>query len=226
VENTPFADVSILTLAVSLDDPRMLYVATMVGVFRSQDGGDTWQNLETLEAITPTNPADKNPPIFVITTDPFDSGIVYAGSPRGGVFRSKDGGDTWAQASFGMDPNESIYDLLPDPNRPGVLYASTSTSGVYYTTDRGEHWIALNDGISGKWVDQLALSGDGSVLYAASHVSGVLRLGTPSSAPALDSGEKPAEPRNGGWPCVGGMLPLVLAGLVGILRKRKSIQAI
>jgi photosystem II stability/assembly factor-like uncharacterized protein len=220
VENTPFADVSILTLAVSPDDPRTLYVATMVGVFRSQDGGDTWQSLETLEAITPTNPAEKNPPIFVITTDPFDSGIVYAGSPRGGVFRSKDGGDTWEQASFGMDPNESIYDLLPDPNRPGVLYASTSTSGVYYTTDRGENWIALNDGISGKWVDQLALSGDGSVLYAATHVSGVLRLGTPSSAPALNSGEKPAEPRNGGWPCVSGMLPLVLAGLVGILRKR------
>jgi uncharacterized protein (TIGR03382 family) len=248
VENTPFADASILTLAVSLDDPLTVFVATLAGVFRSQDGGDTWQNLETLEAITPLYPEEKFPPIFVITTDPFDSGIVYAGSPRGGVFRSEDGGDSWEQASYGMDPNESIYDLLPDPNRPGVIYASTRTSGVYYTTDRGESWILLNDGISEMWVDQLALSDDGSVLYAGTHVAGVLRLGTPIGAPPQVPSqasptvptmtpttttepfeaqptarpEEVAEPTGTGGICpLGAALPAALLGLVWVSRRRR-----
>jgi len=233
VENTPFADVSILTLAVSPDDPRTLFVATMAGVFRSQDGGDTWQNLENLEAITPINPAEGYPHIFVITTDPFDPGTVYAGSPRGGVFRSEDGGDTWEQASSGMDPNETIFDLLPDPNRPGVLYASTRISGVYYTTDRGESWIGLKDGMPATWVDQLALSSDGSVLYAATHVSGVLRLGTPSSTQPQAQPEPESLAENGSTPGTPQpttfltiMVIVILLGLVLVItlfvfRKRK-----
>jgi len=248
VENTPFADVSILTLAVSPDDPRTIFVATMAGVFRSQDGGDTWQNLETLEAITPINPGEGSPHIFIIATDPFDPGIVYAGSPHGGVFRSEDGGDIWEQASSGMDPNESVFDLLPDPNRPGVLYASTRTSGVYYTTDRGERWIGLKDGMPGTFVDQLALSSDGSVLYAATHVAGVLRLGTPSSAPPqtepapeslAENGSTPGTPQSGspaesgpapGTPqptsvvivmAIGILLGLVLVITLFALRKRR-----
>ncbi len=249
MENTPFSDTSILSLAVPLDDPQTVFAATLAGIFRSENGGENWHRLEALESITPLYPEEKFPSIFTVATDPFDASIIYAGSPRGGVFRSEDGGDSWVQTSVGMDPNQSIYDLLPDPNQPGLIYASTRNSGVFYTLDRGNQWFSLNDGIAEMWVDQLALSSDGSVLYAGSHVNGVLRLGTPQGeAPSVppiapeeesspesqpeksqEEAEKTAlnqEERGKpefNLPCLGGAVPLVLIGLVH-LRKWKLKQ--
>ena len=175
----------------SSGDSRTVFAATMAGAYRSRDGGDTWQSLTDLEAKAPAHPGSGMPPAFAIVTDPFEPGTVYAGSPRGGVFRSLDGGDSWTQASYGMDPNEGISDFLADPNRPGLIYASTRESGVFYTTDRGQRWTPLADGISQVWVDQMALSEDGSVLYAGTRVSGVVRLGTPVGAPPHQRAAQP-----------------------------------
>jgi len=55
----------------------------------------------------------------------------------------------------------------------------SSTSGVYFSTDSGETWQSLNDGLTSRAVIDLALSADGSVLYAATSGSGVFRLGNP-----------------------------------------------
>ena len=86
---------------------------------------------------------------------------------------------TWTQAAAGMDPNEPIYDLILDPSRPGVLYASSWLSGVFVSTDGAQSWQKLGNGLSFTAVRQLALSTDGTVLYAATRGGGPFRLGTP-----------------------------------------------
>jgi photosystem II stability/assembly factor-like uncharacterized protein len=96
-----------------------------------------------------------------------------------GTFANGGGGQTWQQVSAGMDPNEPIYSILPDPNRPGVLYASSGFSGVFYSTDSAATWQTLTNGLTFLSVRGLALSDDGSVLYAGTVGKGVFRLGTP-----------------------------------------------
>jgi hypothetical protein len=155
------------------------------------------------------------------------------------VFRSKDGGDTWEQAGYGMDPNEAINDLLPDPNRPGLIYASTMGSGVYYTTNRGDSWTLLNEGIGSLWVDQMALSDDGSVLYAGTRVSGVIRLGMPTgTAPqaevpdvqeeaAQDQVAEPPPKTLAGRLCKGAVAPaIVIPALLFVAAHRRRAPMI
>jgi photosystem II stability/assembly factor-like uncharacterized protein len=103
--------------------------------------------------------------------------MIYLATVPGGVFRSTDNGQTWSQIAAGMDPNEPIYELLPDPSHPGVWYASSGLSGVFYSTDGGMMWQRLSNGLTNLNVRGLALSQDGSVLYAGTIGSGVFRLG-------------------------------------------------
>jgi photosystem II stability/assembly factor-like uncharacterized protein len=125
-------------------------------------------------------PGEWNAPIvFDMVFDPFDPQTMDAALAPGAVWRSADAGQTWQQVSAGMDPNEPIYSILPDPNRPGVLYASSGFFGVFYSTDGAATWQNLNNGLTFTNVRGLALSEDGSVLYAGTVGGGVFRLGTP-----------------------------------------------
>ncbi|MFN2145300.1 MAG: WD40/YVTN/BNR-like repeat-containing protein, partial [Anaerolineales bacterium] len=90
---------------------------------------------------------------------------------------SADGGTTWEIAASGLLPEMSVIDIEADQVHPGVVYLGSSSSGVYYTSNGGESWMVLNDGLSTRAVTDLALSGDGSVLYMASSGGGIFQLG-------------------------------------------------
>ena len=70
-------------------------------------------------------------------------------------------------------------DILADPSHPGVFYIATALSGVLYTADGGDTWLKAGSGDRYTNVRSLALSQDGTVLYAGTHRSGAWRLGTP-----------------------------------------------
>jgi photosystem II stability/assembly factor-like uncharacterized protein len=185
VPGTPFDDVAILRIAVHPDDSRLVYAATARGLFRSRDGGATWEAVpvatidwSTLDRDLFADQWDVSI-VFDIVFDPFDSQTLYAALIPGAIWRSTDGGQTWQQVSAGMDPNEPIYSILPDPNGPGVLYASSGFSGVFFSTDGAATWQTLTNGLTFSNVRGLALSDDGSVLYAGTVGNGVFRLGTP-----------------------------------------------
>ena len=185
VTGIPFEQTAILGIAVHPDDSQTLYVATAEGLYLSRDGGDSWEALDGLDSAVFPLVTDleyyptTRPMVYDVLLDPFDPQVVYVATIQGGAFRSTDGGTTWAQVAAGMDPNEALYDLVADPNRPGVLYASSWYSGVFVTTDSGDTWRQIANGLDMKGMRQLALSADGSVLYAATIARGVYRLGTP-----------------------------------------------
>jgi photosystem II stability/assembly factor-like uncharacterized protein len=201
--SAPFGSVSILSLAIDPENPNSVYVGTAMGLYRTEDGGSTWTALHGLDSVTGQVPvldpvpallALEAPIVYEVRMDPFDQETLYVASTPGGVYRSLDSGDTWAQASAGMDPNEPVHELYCDPANPGVVYASSGLSGVFVTTDGGDTWTQMSEGLTVRSVRGLALSGDRAHLYAGTIGGGVFRLDLNGQPPAAENPPTPTSP--------------------------------
>lgn len=131
------------------------------GVFRSIDGGRTFEKVLHQDEYTSAND---------VRIDPSDPNIVYAalwqqqqtfyegstfGGASGGLFKSVDGGTTWKRLTEGLPEHVLQGNVAIAPSNPSLLYAMVApalpngTSGpvsFYKSTDRGEHWqLAVND---------------------------------------------------------------------------------
>jgi photosystem II stability/assembly factor-like uncharacterized protein len=118
--------------AVSIDpnSPLTVYAtARTQGVFRSSDGGHSWQSIN--DGITNLSMARSAPVII----DPSDRQTLYVGS-NGGVFKSLDGGDHWVAVNSGL-VGLQISGLAMDPHNPAVLYAC-GPNGVFKTVTGAE----------------------------------------------------------------------------------------
>ncbi len=128
------------------------------GVYVSNDGGDTWKHKGLAEthhiARIVVHPADSKT-IFVAA-----SGHEYTDNPERGVYRTKDGGETWENVLF-VDEQTGAIDLVLDPSNPDVVYASLwkrirrawsdplpgPGNGIYKSTDGGDSWVPVNKGL-------------------------------------------------------------------------------
>ena len=120
-------------------DPNIIFVGAPSGGFwKSTDGGATWTDyLNGLVrlgvssiVVDPTNPNT----IYIGTGDR-DGGDV----PGYGVWRSTNGGLTWAPRNSGMG-NQTINELLMDPTDPNIMVAASSNQRIYRTTNGGASW--------------------------------------------------------------------------------------
>ncbi len=78
--------------------------------------------------------------------NPQQPNILYAGSWGAGVFKSQDGGKSWAPSSSGLG-NLYINSMAIDPQNPSVLYAGTYRYKIYKSTDAGQTWFLSSQGI-------------------------------------------------------------------------------
>jgi photosystem II stability/assembly factor-like uncharacterized protein len=129
-------------IAVDPHNPNNVFVAAIGklyaannerGIFRTRDGGRTWQKVL----------GDENVGAVEVQIDPSNSNVVYAGlwntrrppwftyaptnGPGGGIFKSTDGGDTWARLTNGL-PKEAI-------GRTGIAIAPSNPNRVYAVVD-------------------------------------------------------------------------------------------
>lgn len=132
-------------------DPKnsdTLYCQFHGGVFKSTDAADSWQ---PIESGLPSNfgfpmGVTASGDLFVI---PLESDIQrHVKDGRLRVYRSRDGGESWSDASQGL-PDQPHYvgvlrdALAVDTLDPAGIYFGTSMGEIFYSPDAGEHWDRL-----------------------------------------------------------------------------------
>ena len=94
--NRGIAGYSVFSLAVDPGTPDTVYAATDEGLCRSSDAGESWTALPNTDEHHLRITGEKTRSVRCIAVDPFNSNIVYAGSPGGKIYKSQDRGQTWA----------------------------------------------------------------------------------------------------------------------------------
>jgi photosystem II stability/assembly factor-like uncharacterized protein len=128
-----------LTLAADPGDFSRLFVGTTNSqIYSSIDGGAHWTHWSEI-----TNRQDSR--VVRIIVHPSEPRTIFAGAfnsqDGGGVYRSSDGGRTWADLP-GIS-KQSVRALVMSPKDPGTLFAGTAT-GVFRTTDSGASWQRIS----------------------------------------------------------------------------------
>jgi photosystem II stability/assembly factor-like uncharacterized protein len=133
-----------------LTDPRRpesVIIATQSGIFRSDDGGDSW--LET-SAPRPTLA------VWSLTRHPSNADVILAGYEPCAIYRSSDEGASWEElpvrASYpdvtkGPDMPKRVTAIAVDPQDPEAIYASVEIGGLLHSSDGGKSWDAAIDGV-------------------------------------------------------------------------------
>ena len=171
VSDDYFNTAAVGALAVSESDPNVIYAGTGEacirgnvthgdGVYKSTDAGKTWKHVGLTDTrhigrvrIHPTNPDL----VYVAAL-----GHAFGPNEERGVFRSKDGGETWEKVLYKSEKAGAI-DLSLDASNPRIMYAAIwealrepfrftsggTDSGLYKSTDGGDTWtdITCNQGL-------------------------------------------------------------------------------
>jgi photosystem II stability/assembly factor-like uncharacterized protein len=166
-DEQPTASLGDVTLAPS--NPNVIWVGTGEpqnrqsspwgnGVYRSVDGGRTWDHLGLEETRH----------IGRIVVHPTDQDVAYVAAvghlwgpnPERGVYRTTDGGRSWERVLY-VDEHTGAIDLAMDPGDPNTLFAAMYQrrrtawgfngggpgSGIYRTFDGGDTWVELTEGL-------------------------------------------------------------------------------
>ncbi len=145
------------------------HVAYGDGVYRSDDGGQSWKNMGLKESHH----------ISRIIIHPENSDIVWVaaqgplwnkGGERG-LYKTTDGGKTWSRV-LGDDQWTGLTDVVIDPRNPDLLYAATwqrhrnvaaymgggPGSGIHRSADGGETWTKLGNGLPASNMGKIGLA--------------------------------------------------------------------
>jgi photosystem II stability/assembly factor-like uncharacterized protein len=137
----------------SLTEPDTVYAGVEdAALFRSTDGGRTWQELPGLrkhESGPTWQPGAGGLCVHTIIVDPSNRQRMFVAISAAGVFRTEDGGQTWRPMNRGLHskylPNPEaevghcVHRIAMHPSRPGVLFMQKHWD-VMRSDDAGESW--------------------------------------------------------------------------------------
>ena len=88
---------------------------------------------------------NRNEPIVVIQLHPKNPEIIYV-TTNDYIYKSRDGGQTWANISKGMS-HSRVISMAVDPSYPATVYAGTKGDAVYKSHDGGQRWTSMRSGL-------------------------------------------------------------------------------
>jgi len=127
------------------------------GVFRTLDGGDTWEKVLYI---------DHNTGAIQVEFDPTNPDVIFAdmwnnqegpwenanwSGPNSGLYKSIDGGDTWRQLTEGLPGVEEGLGRIGvgiSPSNPDRMYATVDArenGGIYRSENAGESWTLIHE---------------------------------------------------------------------------------
>lgn len=131
---------AIVVIAAHPQNPDILYVATNDYIYKTRDGGQTWENIS--RGMTHSR-------VIAMAIDPAYSATVYAGTKGDAIFKSHNGGQTWVSKRAGLDDvtiSSVVNQFVFDPQDANHLYVAT-TMGVSESKDGGETWRKRMEGM-------------------------------------------------------------------------------
>jgi photosystem II stability/assembly factor-like uncharacterized protein len=131
---------AIVVIGLHPTNPNILYVATNDYIYKSRDGGATWENLSK---------GMSHSRVIALAVDPVYPATVYAGTKGDAVYKSYDGGQRWVSLRAGLDDvtiSSVVNQFVFDPADNTHLLVAT-TMGVFETKNGGESWQKRMDGM-------------------------------------------------------------------------------
>jgi photosystem II stability/assembly factor-like uncharacterized protein len=141
----------------SLNDPDTVYAGVEdAALFRTSDGGKTWQELAGLRSVKGNlwSPGAGGICLHSILQDPADPGRLFIAISAAGAFRTDDAGQTWRSANNGLRSNyelpdpaaevgHCVHNIAMHPSRSNVLFMQKHWD-VMRSDDSGESWYEIS----------------------------------------------------------------------------------
>lgn len=140
------------------------------GLYESRDEGKSWKK-RALKGDIPGSD------FMLLTTDPMNPKIIYAGGHDLAVIKSEDGGSSWQRAAKGL-PTMDIHALAIDPAN-NKLYAWAVDHGLFRSENGAQSWVRVDDGPENPHVTSLTSvpipTGMGGIYLYAGTAAGLYR---------------------------------------------------
>jgi photosystem II stability/assembly factor-like uncharacterized protein len=192
-----FAGWEIYHVKASPADPNRLYASQTSGWFgqliqRSKDGGKTWEPVDNkfvYDGVPGTHQWYDGTPhpwefkrVWHLEPSLHDPDIVYAGVEDAAIFRTTDGGKSWAELSglrkHGTGPHWQpgaggmcLHSIILDPKNPDRIFIAISAAGAFRTDDGGKTWKPINKGLYSKYIPDPTAEVGHCVHHIAMHSS-------------------------------------------------------
>lgn len=205
-----------LGLGVNPADPDIALVSTQGDLYKTEDGGESWQQM--MNEKVGTNPDRYRSVGLEVTSsweflfDPFDTSRYYIAYTDIGFARSTDKGNTWIHAADGSGKwSNTFYNVVFDPEIKGRMYAAASNrhdiphwthinsnspqheGGVIMSSNHGASWNAISNGLPHVPCTWVALDPNSPkeerTLYAAMYEDGIYK--------SIDNGKNWVKKSNG-----------------------------
>jgi hypothetical protein len=145
-----------------------LFVGTPNGIFRTLDGGQSWESCNF-------GLLDEDALCMVCAPDFATSEVLWAGTAGGGLYRSRNRARAWRESGMGL-PDAAVQCLAVSPHfaTDRTLYVGMEEHGIYISRDGGENWQSF--ALVGQNVNALACA-DADSLWAGTE-DGLWRVTT------------------------------------------------
>lgn len=121
---------AVVSIALHPTNPNIIYVATNDSVYKTRDGGHSWEQFPNFSARRVTT----------IVIDPQLPATIYAGTMGDALYKSPDGGQHWLPHNVGLKEHVSyVNQFVFHPTQNEIIYIAT-TVGAFATKDGGREW--------------------------------------------------------------------------------------